>query len=329
MNDVDIPAEWKQCAERIREDRRRIVLVLGASDRGKSTWCDYLARHLSSSGLAVGFVDADIGQKDVGPPATVSYSRVRGPGGLKEAGLADFYFVGAITPVGHFLELVVGTRRMLERAEEPFVIIDTTGLIDGPGRVLKAAQIESVEPDAIVGIERGDELGVVLSPHRHRCQFRLAASRRAVRKSPGLRRKAREQAFGAALRGSRHLRLPIGELVWQRSPLFVGTPYRDPRFLHAERTAEGVVAVSRAPVPPRAADLKVLPAGFERDLLCAVADAQGRALGLALLQQIDYQRAELEILTPVARKEIAVVQLGSVYLSPEGGEQRGRIRRGW
>lgn len=48
------------------------MLVLGGTERGKSSYCHFLVQQLCGASARVAFVDADIGQKDVGPPATVS-----------------------------------------------------------------------------------------------------------------------------------------------------------------------------------------------------------------------------------------------------------------
>ena len=44
---LDIPAAWRRTAGRVAAKGWRKVLVIGAADRGKSTFCTYLARHLN------------------------------------------------------------------------------------------------------------------------------------------------------------------------------------------------------------------------------------------------------------------------------------------
>jgi polynucleotide 5'-kinase involved in rRNA processing len=53
----------------------------------------------------------------------------------------------------------------------------------------------------------------------------------------------------------------------------------------------------------------------ERELqsrLCGVADAKGRCVGLAVIQRSSSRR--LTLLTPVPKKEVAILQLGDLWL---------------
>ena len=44
---------------------QQIVLVIGATDVGKSTFCRFLIERGVTSKLRVGFVDADVGQSQI------------------------------------------------------------------------------------------------------------------------------------------------------------------------------------------------------------------------------------------------------------------------
>jgi polynucleotide 5'-hydroxyl-kinase GRC3/NOL9 len=96
MTDIDIPASWRRSANAILTQRPGKVLVMGGTDCGKSTYSDFLTACLSGAGVTVGFVDADIGQKDVGPPATITLARVEPEGGLARTRPTALYFVGSV-----------------------------------------------------------------------------------------------------------------------------------------------------------------------------------------------------------------------------------------
>jgi len=83
----------------------RRILVLGATGVGKSSFCRFLGERLLSAGREVAVVDADIGQKDIGPPAavTLGYPRLSTP--LEEIRPVRFFFVGATSPAGRLLPL--------------------------------------------------------------------------------------------------------------------------------------------------------------------------------------------------------------------------------
>ena len=79
MTRLHVPQAWRETAATILRDRPRVILVLGGGDAGKSSFCRFLLAELLAAGHRVAVVDSDLGQKDIGPPATVTVdvSRVR------------------------------------------------------------------------------------------------------------------------------------------------------------------------------------------------------------------------------------------------------------
>jgi polynucleotide 5'-hydroxyl-kinase GRC3/NOL9 len=315
--EIDVPPRWRKSVEAILLHRWRKILVLGATDTGKSTYCGFLAASLQAAGRKVSFVDTDVGQKDIGPPATITATRLAKGVVLAQAVPAKLFFVGDVNPVGQFLALVVGTRKLVDAVDTDFVVIDSPGLVEGPGRVLNAYQIESLHPDVIVAIQRAGELEPTLRACLHPSILRLHPSRQAARKSAVARRRTREQSFRTYFAGGRSLVLDVKGLAVQRAPLFTGTPLHDPRFVYAERMPEGVVAIGENPVVAEQG-LRVLPPDFADRLLCGVLDAQGDCLGLALLRCIDFRRRQFHLFTPVTRTAIRGLQFGSLHLDPDG-----------
>ena len=70
MNNIDIPEDWERVADRIKQDTE-IGIVIGKIDSGKTTLCKFLIHKWTASGIRVGYVDSDLGQSTLGPPATV------------------------------------------------------------------------------------------------------------------------------------------------------------------------------------------------------------------------------------------------------------------
>jgi polynucleotide 5'-hydroxyl-kinase GRC3/NOL9 len=143
----------------------RVVMLVGGLDTGKSTMGRALAAAALEAGRRVAYLDADVGQKMVGPPSTVGLRLIGDRSALRRESLAvpdAMYFVGATSPQGQLLPLVVGAGLLLERAQADgadIVIVDTGGLVSGVyGQLLKYHKIERLKPDAVVGLQRGEEL---------------------------------------------------------------------------------------------------------------------------------------------------------------------------
>jgi polynucleotide 5'-hydroxyl-kinase GRC3/NOL9 len=146
-----------------------VAVLLGGLDSGKTT----LGRAIATAGLEAGrtvaYLDADLGQKAVGPPTTVTLRMIREPDDLapeRMRGADLMYFVGSTSPQGQLLPLVVGVGRLLAIAGErgaDLVVVDTSGLVSGVyGQILKYHKIELLQPDVVIGLQRGEELDPIL-----------------------------------------------------------------------------------------------------------------------------------------------------------------------
>ncbi|NLE76162.1 MAG: hypothetical protein GX605_05350 [Chloroflexi bacterium] len=109
--EIAVPAEWLSLDP---ASLGRRIMVLGASDSGKSTFAGYLFQRVQADGRDAAFLDADLGQSTVGLPTTVNLAAPQGPLRLVQEG-APFpprpggsSFVGSVTPRGYLLPLLVG-----------------------------------------------------------------------------------------------------------------------------------------------------------------------------------------------------------------------------
>jgi polynucleotide 5'-kinase involved in rRNA processing len=146
-----------------------VIMLLGAMDSGKTTLGRAIARSALGAGRTVAYLDADLGQKTVGPPTAVTLRVMRLPADLDRDSMSHadaLYFVGSTSPQGQLLPLVVGTSRLLTRASDEgaeLVVVDTSGLVSGVyGQLLKYHKIELLQPDVIIGMQRGEELAPLL-----------------------------------------------------------------------------------------------------------------------------------------------------------------------
>ena len=323
---LHVPSEWEAAAAEIFERRLRTILVIGGSAAGKSSFCRYLAGALLGRQAEVAVVDADIGQSTLGPPATVTLGYPTSPVDFSTVSPSAYYFVGSTGPIGRFLPLVIGTARLAREARGSFVIIDTTGLVHESGRVLKNYKIEAVRPDVIVAIERRSELAPIRMANRDLPIITIGPSRKAHGKDDYERIELRRQSYARHFAGATLLEVPVDSLIFQRTLLFAGKSIEIEGALHAERSSEGVLIVGAPAAPPP--DSKVLAAGFEHNLLCGIADATGRCLGLGIVERIDFGSRTIALTTAVARDKVRIVQFGDLYVTPEGGEL-GQVKWAW
>jgi polynucleotide 5'-hydroxyl-kinase GRC3/NOL9 len=195
MRRLHAPEALRHTAAAILQQQPRTILVLGGGDAGKSSYCRFLVAQLLGAGERLAIVDAEVGQKIVGPPATVTLGYAEGTAEQWTAAAEAFYFVGSTGPVGRMLPLIVGTEQFVEAAQAALVMVDTTRHIEASGRVLKGYKIDAVRPDLIVAIQKRRELESVLRPHAIYSTMRIRPSRKA---RPDIRRLL---WAGAAVRG--------------------------------------------------------------------------------------------------------------------------------
>jgi polynucleotide 5'-hydroxyl-kinase GRC3/NOL9 len=276
---------------------KRTVMLVGGLDTGKST----LSRALLEAAVAVGrttaYVDADLGQKTVGPPGTMSLRFVRSaedlaPGRFeREDALA---FVGALSPQGHMVQVITAAASLHRLAIEDgadFVVVDTSGMVSGVyGQILKYHKVEMLRPDLVVGLQRGEELLPLLG--------------------------VIQRFFATEV-------VPLGVHPDVR-PTTV-----DERAVHREQAMSRYFAgdLHRFRVKPTVF-MPALPPLFELEqlhrLLVGLSDGAGGTTGLGYLEHLPEEGA-LRLISPVAEGPKAL-RLGSVRLEEEFHAKRVDLR---
>lgn len=193
---IEIPKTWRQLDEQLFFG---VVLVVGGSDAGKSTFVNYLAKTLSPK-RRVALIDGDIGQTTLGPPTTQTL-RLFGPDASPVQSTG--WFVGATSPAGHMLQTLIGLQRLVQKAKElgaETILVDTTGLIapNAGGEALKWSKFDLLRPSTVVALQRADELEAILSPWRNSRRFSLVelpVSPMVQKTSPAKRNALRRENF--------------------------------------------------------------------------------------------------------------------------------------
>lgn len=203
--------------EAIERPKRRLILVIGASDTGKTTFVEHLLKEVSRL-FRTSVVDLDMGQSSIGPPTTLGWAKV--PQDFSSLTLLkeeEFYFTGTTTPVGSLLPAIIGAKVIVDKAlrDSEKVIVDTTGLISEPtGRVLKQSKIEILRPDVIVCLEKADELKPIIEPFKYQGMeiISIKPSLNVRIKSPAERAEYRYKKMENYLQGAERREFYLDEL---------------------------------------------------------------------------------------------------------------------
>lgn len=200
---ADLPADWTDALMTLVAGRARRVLIAGPTDVGKSRFALALLATWTGAGEAGLLLDADPGQKMVGPPGTVTLGDYDA---LGRPVLEGLHFVGT-TSAAAIGAIVDGAGRLARRAGERPVAINSSGLVVGPGVPLSLRTIVSAGVDRIVAIAPPAELQQALAASGVP-MILLAKPAAAHRKGRGERTRRRRAAFEEYLRDAAPLSLP-------------------------------------------------------------------------------------------------------------------------
>lgn len=282
MRGVEVPSSWEDLTFSAMEG---LILVVGATDTGKTTFARYLYHRLGVHHELLAFVDGDMGQATLGPPTTMTAALNRADDdGFPPSGSQFRAFVGDISPAGHMLPTVVGAHRIVQKARESgatAIVFDTTGLVDAArgGGALKLALVNLLRPALVIGLQRGSELEHLLVPLR--CSGRTRVVDRSVARAVKRRDRRERQE------------------------------HRVEQYRRAFAAAH--------PLEVRWHGRAVIPApSFTENRLAALENDEGLVLELAIVTGAEPNRGTVELLTPLASMEgVDTIHVGDVAVDPE------------
>jgi polynucleotide 5'-hydroxyl-kinase GRC3/NOL9 len=175
--EISAQREWFGLLDVLQEEKG-VAILLGATDSGKSTLAKFLMSHLCKRGLKVGLVDADIGQSFLGPPATIGFSLFKShPDWEVIFSPPEIFFVGSITPEGHFPIHLKGVKSMVDKALSygpEVILVDTTGFVLGEaGKELKRRKIDLIHPRVFLALQKDDEIEPILEPYKENAIYKI------------------------------------------------------------------------------------------------------------------------------------------------------------
>lgn len=305
--------------------KHRVTAFIGRTDTGKSTLIRQIANQLNAY-----IVDSDIGQSDVGPPATVSLGETV-DGSYR---MLDGYFCGSTTPARHFLQLIAGTSRMiLQVPDDRTVLINTTGLATGDvGRALKTEKLNAIRPDLIIALEAGEELKYLSAFEKTGTDVIFTKPSSLARQKGRLERMgARMAAFRAHFAGASIHNINIDRIGVERLLLNNGIRMDYPdrldqmagcELLYVEVSADEAIIVHKGTFlnPETIAELlcvKTLHACTPESFHGALVGLQGKTgklLALGIIDNIDFRYGMINIISTA--NDASVIQFGTIRLNP-------------
>jgi polynucleotide 5'-hydroxyl-kinase GRC3/NOL9 len=148
---------WERVAKKVLLRKKAVVMVVGGSDAGKSTFCVYLSNLARQNGMVPCVIDGDMGQGDLAPPAAMGAAVMAGQViDLRDVNADFFEFVGAITPAGSERLAARKLRAILGRARPlaSLHIVNTDGYILDGGIQYKKMIARTLRPDVVVILGR-------------------------------------------------------------------------------------------------------------------------------------------------------------------------------
>lgn len=209
-------------------------------------------------------------------------------------------FIGAVSPLGHLLQLLVATKVLVDRAlrrGSAVVLVDTTGLIEqGAGFQLKLRKIDLLAPKHLVALQRSEELEPLLTVLGHRPGLtihRLEVSASSRVRTADERARYRVARFAAYFADAKVLPLEANRLVILSSPIGHSPSWRDR--------------------PSSLLPLRMLRGEWFNRILVGLNNAANETLGVGVLHSVSEDTKEIRVLTPLEKASaVRVLQLGSI-----------------
>ncbi len=152
-------AMWAGLVDRILDmsGRRLAVMLVGATDTGKSTLATYIANMAIERGIFPCVIDGDMGQGDLAPPAAIGAAVVRGQvADLRDVQAGYYEFVGSVTPAGSESLVAKAIKSILARTKKlsRLHIINTDGYVADGGAAYKRMLARGLAPNVVVCVGR-------------------------------------------------------------------------------------------------------------------------------------------------------------------------------
>lgn len=339
-----VPSTWAAAYENLAQLQAKptTAIVLGTVDSGKTSFCTYLINRLLSQKKKIGVLDGDLGQSDIGPPCTVSYTFITKPiTDLFSLQAKNAIFIGTTSPNGcgeKVIESLAQLKKEILNSDPDFIIVNTDGWIEGEQAVrYKTQLVEKINPETVFYVQQKDEMSPLMNSLEKFRRIAVESPSVASQRSGESRKNLRELGYTKYLRNSKVQSVPLGWLKIEDDELFgLSRTHQNQGLarkiyellgmkpLHFSEQTDRISIIIGKRRWINAENLKkieeatkkkvvVIRKGEEEGLVTALHNGERKFLGIGIIQEIEYLRKTLKILTPVSQ-DIAIAVIGRVKL---------------
>lgn len=318
-----------------------IGIIIGENDSGKSSFCTYIVNMLLRSNYKVAVLDGDIGQSDIGPPCTVAYNFVTEPvTDLFNLHAKNAFFVGVTSPSTAVDKVIDGLKLLKKEIlnENPdFLVTNTDGWIEGDDAIkYKVRLVKELAPDIVFFVNKSGETPPIITTLEN-LKAIVESPITIKQRSKEKRRSLRELGYIKYLKNARVQSVPLDWVNIEENQILSANKIFEeserikticdllgikPMHLSELEDKIYVIAEKRSWINSEnirkveqitEKHVKIIRKGDEEGALVGLYNSEKKFLGIGVLQEVDYARRKMKILTPVS-KGIATVVVGRVKL---------------
>jgi len=318
MDGSTIPDCWKDAADAILASEGFVsTLVIGGVDSGKTSLCTFLANVALKEKRKVAVIDGDLGQSDLGPPATVGLARVATPiVDLYGAQAENIVFVGATTPSKAFNASLNALKTLKKESNEmniDFLIINTDGWVEAEEAINHKNEIVRLfAPTAIIAIQEGDELKPLLDALRGFRIFVVESPKTVRKRSHETRKALRELAYRKHLKDARFQCYPLSWIEIKGTNI---------ETMDAFGSSEKGIDRNFPQASPIWYDEPNASVIVEdaRNRIVGLEDEKEKFLGIGILCSINLEKRIVKVYTSISERA-KIIRVGQIRLDKSGKE---------
>lgn len=338
-----IPNSWVNAFSQMAEIQTKpaIGIIIGENDAGKSSFCTYIVNMLLRSNYKVAVLDGDIGQSDIGPPCTVAYNFVTEPvTDLFNLHAKNAFFVGVTSPSTAVDKVIDGLKLLKKEIlnENPdFLVTNTDGWIEGDDAIkYKVRLVKELAPDIVFFVNKSGETPPIITTLEN-LKAVVESPTTIKQRSKEKRRSLRELGYIKYLKNARVQSVPLDWVNIEENQILSANKIFEeserikaicdllgikPMHFSESEDKIYVIAEKRSWINSEnirkveqitEKHVKIIRKGDEEGALVGLYNSEKKFLGIGVLQEVDYARRKMKILTPVS-KGIATVAVGRVKL---------------